>query len=213
MNASDAPDTPAHGKGQAREALGDPTFLAGLRRDLLRFAELQLRDRAAAEDAVQEAFAAALSGQDRFAGQAALKTWVFAILKNKIVDHLRQRQRTATVASLAPDGDDEDGDDFAVLFDRKGFWRPDERPQTWGDPEATFAQQQFWVVFEACLTQLPENTARVFMMREFLGLDTPGICQELAITTSHCHVILHRARMGLRLCLEQRWFTPEEPPC
>ena len=208
MNANDAP---AHGGDRAREALWDSTFLASLRRDLLRFAELQLRDRAAAEDAVQEALAAALSGQDRFAGRAALKSWVFAILKNKIVDILRQRQRTATLSSLAPDDDDED--DFAVLFDRKDFWRPDERPQTWGDPEATFVQQQFWVVFETCLTRLPENTARVFMMREFLGLDTPGICQELAITTSHCHVILHRARMGLRLCLEQRWFNPEDPSC
>ena len=202
-----AHDVPAHG-GERTQALWDQTFLAGLRRDLLRFAELQLRDRAAAEDAVQETLAAALSGQDRFDGRAALKSWVFAILKNKIVDILRQRQRTATFSSLAPDDDDED--DFAVLFDRKGFWRPDERPQTWGDPEATFAQQQFWVVFETCLTRLPENTARVFMMREFLGLDTPGICQELAITTSHCHVILHRARMGLRLCLDQRWFASED---
>ena len=205
MNAN---DVPAHGGEPARAALWDQTFLASLRRDLLRFAELQLREQAAAEDAVQEALAAALSGQDRFAGRTALKSWVFAILKNKIVDILRQRQRTATFSSLAPDDDDED--DFAVLFDRKGFWRLDERPQTWGDPEATFAQQQFWGVFEACLTRLPENTARVFMMREFLGLDTPGICQELAITTSHCHVILHRARMGLRLCLDQRWFTPED---
>ena len=203
-----ANDIPAHGGEPTREALWDQTFLASLRRDMVRFAELQLRDWAAAEDAVQEALAAALSGQDRFAGRAALKSWVFAILKNKIVDILRQRQRTATFSSLAPDDDDED--DFAVLFDRKGFWRPDERPQTWGDPEATFAQQQFWVVFETCLTRLPENTARVFMMREFLGLDTPGICQELAITTSHCHVILHRARMGLRLCLDQRWFASED---
>ena len=201
-------DIPAHGGNPVREALGDPTFLATLRRDLLRFAELQLRDRAAAEDAVQEAFTAALSGQGRFAGQAALKTWVFAILKNKIVDSLRQRQRTTTVASLAP-SDDGDEDDFAVLFDRKGFWQPNEHPPAWGDPETALAQHQFWVVFEACLTGLPDHTARVFMMREFLGLETLDICQELAITTSHCHVILHRARMGLRLCLDQRWFTPE----
>ncbi len=188
--------------------LEDPQFLANLRRGLIRFAKLQLRNTAAAEDAVQEALAAALSGQDRFAGRAALKSWVFVILKNKIVDILRQRQRTATFSSLAPDDDDED--DFAVLFDRKGFWRPDERPQTWGDPEATFAQQQFWEVFEACMTRLPENTARVFMMREFIGFDTSEICQKLGMTVSHCHVILHRARMRLRLCLEQRWFNPED---
>lgn len=198
--------------GPTRAALWDPAFLTDLRRDLLRFAELQLRDQAAAEDAVQEALAAALSGQDRFAGQAALKTWVFAILKNKIVDNLRHRQRTAPITSLIPEDAEED-DEFAVLFNPGLHWNPADRPQRWGDPEATFAQQQFWVVFEVCLTRLPENTARVFMMREFLGLETPDICLELALTTSHCHVILHRARMGLRLCLEQRWFTPEHSAC
>jgi RNA polymerase sigma-70 factor (ECF subfamily) len=65
-------------------------------------------------------------------------------------------------------------------------------------------------VFEICLTRLPENTARVFMMREFIGFDTSEICQELGMTVSNCHVILHRARMRLRLCLEQRWFNPED---
>lgn len=204
-----ANDVPVRGGEPAREALGDPTFLAALRRDMVRFAELQLRDRAAAEDAVQEALAAALSGQGRFAGQAALKTWVFAILKNKIVDSLRQRQRFMEVASLGQEIDD-DADDFDVLFNHKGYWKSEERPQTWGDPEATFMQHQFWAVFEACLTRLPDHTARVFMMREFLGLETPDICRELSMTTSNCHVILHRARMGLRLCLDQRWFTPED---
>ena len=203
MNGNDDP---------TRNALWNPVFLADLRRDLLRFAELQLRDQSAAEDTVQEALTAAFSGQDRFTGRAALKTWVFAILKNKIVDTLRHRQRTAPITSLIPD-DEEEGDDFAVLFNPGHHWNPADRPQAWGDPETTFAQQQFWVVFETCLTRLPENTARVFMMREFLGLETLDICLELALTTNHCHVILHRARMGLRLCLEQRWFTPENPIC
>ena len=192
--------------------LEDPQFLANLRRDLVRFATLQLRDVSAAEDTVQEALAAALSGQSRFAGQAALKTWVFAILKNKIVDHLRQRQRFVDITPPVSETDD-DAVDFDVLFDRKGHWQPEERPNAWGDPEAMFTQQQFWVVFEACLTQLPENTARVFMMREFLDFETPDLCQELGMTTSHCHVILHRARMRLRLCLEQRWFHSEDSRC
>ncbi|MCB1825082.1 MAG: sigma-70 family RNA polymerase sigma factor [Candidatus Competibacteraceae bacterium] len=190
------------------QLLRDERFLTGLRRDMLRFAELQLRDPAAAEDMTQEALAAAVSGQARFSGRAALKTWVFAILKNKIADHLRQRRRIVDAASLAREAADEANFD-EHLFDRKGFWRPDEHPDDWGDPESTFAQHQFWAVFEICLTQLPENTARVFMMREFLGFDTAEICRELGIATSNCHVILHRARMGLRLCLDQRWFGPE----
>ncbi len=65
---------------------------------------------------------------------------------------------------------------------------------------------RFWSVFEACLDKLPENTARVFMMREFLGFETEEICKELHLTASNCWVILHRARMALRLCLDTRWF-------
>lgn len=187
--------------------LRDEEFLKSLRRDMIRFGELQLRDPAAAEDMAQEALAAAVSGQARFSGRAALKTWVFAILKNKIADYLRQRRRTVDATNLTREPGDEA--DFDELFNRKGHWIPDERPDDWGNPESTFAQHQFWTVFEICLTQLPENTARVFMMREFLGFDTPEICRELGITTSNCHVILHRARMGLRLCLDQRWFGPE----
>lgn len=190
------------------QLLRDEKFLAKLRHDMLRFTEVQLRDRVTAEDLVQEALAAAMSGRERFSGRSALKTWVFAILKNKVADHLRQRQRIVDVASLARETDDEA--DFDVLFNRKGFWMPEEHPNRWGDPESAFAQQQFWAIFEICLTQLPENTARVFMMREFIGFDTPEICQELGISTSNCHVILHRARMGLRLCLEKRWFAPED---
>ncbi|HCB13123.1 MAG TPA: RNA polymerase subunit sigma [Gammaproteobacteria bacterium] len=190
------------------QLLRDEKFLTKLRQDMLRFVELQLRDRMIAEDLVQEALAAAMNGRERFAGRAAVKTWIFAILKNKIAGHLRQRQRIVDIARLAKEMDDEA--DFDILFDRRGFWMPEDRPDRWGDPETAFAQQQFWAIFEICLTQLPENTARVFMMREFVGLDTSEICQELSITTSNCHVILHRARMGLRLCLEKRWFTPED---
>jgi len=191
------------------QLLHDKGFLVKLRQDLLRFAELQLQDQAVAEDLVQEALTAAMSGWKRFSGRAALKTWVFAILKNKIADHLRQRRRIVDIASLTREADDEEAD-FDVLFNQKGRWIPEERPGRWGDPEAVFAQQQFWTIFEICLTQLPENTARVFMMRELMEFDTPEICQELGITISNCHVILHRARMGLRLCLEQRWFAPED---
>jgi RNA polymerase sigma-70 factor (ECF subfamily) len=68
-------------------------------------------------------------------------------------------------------------------------------------------------VFETCLTHLPENTARVFMMREFLDFETPEVCQELGITVSNCNVILHRARNALRLCLERGWFTEGEKTC
>lgn len=178
--------------------------LASLRRDMLKFARLQLRDDAAAEDAVQEALAAALSGQGRFNQRAQLKTWVFAILKNKIIDIIRERVRSPGTA-VAVDEIPEDA--YDDLFNEKGFWQEDTRPSSWGDPESSFSSRQFWLVFEICLTRLPENSARVFMMREMLGFETEEICKELAISPTNCWVVLHRARMGLRLCLDERWFN------
>lgn len=174
--------------------------LVQLRPQLLRFARLQLRSEAQAEDAVQEAMLAALAGADRFAGASAAKTWVFAILKNKIVDELRRRAREPE----APAQDDDAYDLEDSLFAESGHWVTP--PSAWNDPEMALEQQQFWVVFDACLNKLAPKPGRVFMMREFLGLETDEICKELAINTSNCWVLLHRARLGLRECLSLRWF-------
>ena len=83
-------------------------------------------------------------------------------------------------------------------------------PSSWGNPEQSFTNRQFWDVFEACMQNLPDTTARVFAMREFLGLEAAEIRKELGITTSNCWVILHRARMQLRIGLQQRWFGKDE---
>ncbi len=180
--------------------------LATLHRDMLKFARLQLRDDATAEDAVQEALAAALSNQKSFGNRAQLKTWVFGILKNKIVDIIRERIRSPSASHSVEEISEQAYDD---LFNENGFWQDDARPSSWGDPETSFSSQQFWQVFEICLTRLPETTARVFMMREMLGFETDEICKELAISSTNCWVVLHRARMGLRLCLSERWFKSE----
>lgn len=193
-------------------ALIDPEFLAATRRDMIRFAHLQLRDAAQAEDVVQEALAAAFAGAREFAGQAALKTWIFAILKNKIVDLLRQQARTTNVSALSAEEESLD-QTFDTLFKANAHWTPTARPTDWGNPEESLRQQDFWEVFEACLDRLPANTARVFMMREFLEFDTAEVCDTLSISISNCNVILHRARNGLRRCLEQSWFAPGERPC
>jgi len=180
--------------------------LAALRPDLLRFARLQLRDAGAAEDAVQETMLAALQGSQRFESRSSYKTWLIAILRNKIIDIIRGQSREVTATSLA---DDEAGDDLLneTLFDQRGHWQAAAQPGRWADPEASFEQRQFWGVFEACLDQLPEKTARVFMMREFLGFDTDEICKEARISSSNCWVVLHRARLALRTCLETKWFA------
>ncbi|PKO36832.1 MAG: RNA polymerase subunit sigma [Betaproteobacteria bacterium HGW-Betaproteobacteria-6] len=187
-------------------------YLDEIRRDMIKFAHLQLRDEAQAEDVVQEALVAALDNTREFAGRSAVKTWIFAILKNKIVDLIRQQARTTNVSALSAEEESLD-QAFESLFKTNAHWSPGARPSNWGDPEESLREQRFWEVFDACLKHLPENTARVFMMREFLEFETAEVCLELSLTTSNCNVILHRARNGLRRCLESNWFSAGEQPC
>lgn len=175
--------------------------IEALRPYLLRYATLQLRDAAAAEDAVQETLLAALAGEANFAGRSNLRTWLTGILKHKIVDSIRRQARERPAADLES-GDE--GGEFDGLFDRRGHWQ--EEPDAWQQPEGALGQKQFLAALEACLLALPERTARAFMMREHLGLDTREICKELGISATHCWVMLHRARMALRLCLQTNWF-------
>ncbi|OUR87950.1 RNA polymerase subunit sigma [Gammaproteobacteria bacterium 42_54_T18] len=184
--------------------LNDADYLETLRQQMLKFANLQISDTHLAEDAVQEALIGALKKADSFGGRSAFKTWVFAILKNKIADVLRKRQRLAEVSELM--GSDEDDEALSSLFDKRGHWNPEDKPNRWGDPEDSFKQQQFWVVFETCLNNLPGNQAKVFMMREYIGLNTDEICKEVDLSVSNLHVMLHRARLKLQKCLEIKWY-------
>jgi RNA polymerase sigma-70 factor (ECF subfamily) len=182
------------------DPLHDPEFLTGLRRDMLRFAEMQLRNREQAEDAVQEALAGALAGKEKFASRASLRTWVLSILKNKIVDVLRRKVREN------PTVNPENEPNSKSYFDDREHWAEDTRPSEWQTPQQAMESKQFWEVFEACLYRLPEASGRIFTMREVLGFDTEEICQTLGISSNNCFVQLHRARLALRACLGANWF-------
>jgi len=167
---------------------------------LLRYASLQLRDSHAAEDAVQETLLAALAGEASFQGRANLRTWLTGILKHKIVDAIRRSSRESTVAvdPLA------EVSQLDALFDSTGHWA--EAPSAWPDPDGSLEQKQFFAVLEDCLARLPAKTAQAFMMREHMGYETDEICKELGVTATHCWVLLYRARMALRECLQTNWF-------
>jgi RNA polymerase sigma-70 factor, ECF subfamily len=167
----------------------------GERAYLLRYATLQLRDRAAAEDAVQETLLAALAGEASFGGRSNLRTWLTGILKHKIVDAIRRSSRETPLPEDA---------ELDALFDETGHWR--EAPQAWPEPDASLSQKEFFAVLEDCLAKLPAKTSQAFMMREHLGFETDDICKELAVTPTHVWVLLHRARIALRLCLQMNWF-------
>ncbi|MBS0309378.1 MAG: sigma-70 family RNA polymerase sigma factor [Proteobacteria bacterium] len=182
--------------------------LETLRPILLRFALLQLRNESQAEDVVQDALIAVLEKPDSFAGQSSLKTYVIGIMKHKIIDLLRSGQR---LKQLDVAGDQSEDDVIDVLFAADGHTL--ERPRNWGSPDATLEQKDFFRVLEICLEKLPEKTARIFMMREWLELDTEEICKELAISPSNAWVMLYRARLRLRACLDVNWFgnQPQRP--
>ena len=197
--------------GEQSLQLLDRQFLADLRQQMLRFALLQLADHALAEDAVQEALTGALQNARAFGGRAALKTWVFAILKHKIADTLRYKLRVTDASSLLRSEDEEQ--DFAALFDARGHWPANERPGDWGNPHEAVREGQFWRVFEACLENLPGAQARVFMMREFIELESDEICSAVEISLSNLNVMLYRARMRLRECLDSHWFMEQKSSC
>ena len=180
-----------------------PLELESHRPQLLRFALLQLRDEGAAEDAVQDTLVAALQGAASFAGQSSLRTWLIGILKHKVIDHLRRAGRERPLSDVLP-AEEADTGDFDALFAADGHWA--EAPAHWGNPDQALQQGRFFEALERCLQGLPKKTGQAFMMREVMGLETTEICKELRISSSNCWVMLYRARMSLRECLEQTWI-------
>lgn len=193
------------------QKLQNPAFLIELRQQMMKFAILQLSSFQQAEDAVQEALSSALQHIDSFTGRAAFKTWVFAILKNKIIDLIRQKSRLTTMSELFQDGESELSID--ELFDASGHWHKYEVPQTWPSPEDIMEQQDFWIIFNACLNHLPAKYAQVFMLREMIELSSDEICEKLEITVSNLNVLMYRSRTRLRECLENKWLLKDDCSC
>lgn len=179
--------------------------IAALRPMLMALARLQLRNEAWAEDAVSETIVAAVESLGRYDRRAALGTWTVGILKHKIIDQFRRNRREISIES----GNELAGED-AVLEE---LFKPDghrvAEPLDWGDPEAACARSEFLRVLQACIDHLPAPLARAFLLREWLQLETPEVCKELQVSTTNCFVMLHRARMRLRECLDASWFAGE----
>ncbi|MBK9605116.1 MAG: sigma-70 family RNA polymerase sigma factor [Betaproteobacteria bacterium] len=174
---------------------------------LLRIARLQLPERERAEDVVQETILAALESQDSYAGKSSVKSWLTGILKHKIIDAIRRSAREPAVPAMGGEGDI---DDLDVFFSEHDHDHWESKPADWRNPERDLEQKQFMDMIDFCLERLPPNTARVFMLHEVMGLESDEICKELQITATHLWVILYRARMLLRKCLEQNWFARAE---
>ena len=160
------------------------------------FALARVNNKETAEDLVQETFLAAVKSQTRFRGQSSEKTWLFSILKHKVIDHYRKHK-----SLVAPKDDLRELDNMDKFFKTDGSWH--WRPADWrADPGKSQTVREALDHFYQCLSDLPQKKADVFVSREIDGLSTKEICKNLDITPSNCWVILYRARVLLRTCLE-----------
>lgn len=168
---------------------------------LYRFALARLRDQHQAEDVVQETLLAAMQNQS-YAGKSAPRTWLIGILKHKIIDLIRRQSREHPMQNLAEDlADDSASDEF---FTDNGHWA--DKPQSWPAAENALEQKQFLSILDECLARLPARLASLFMLREVHESDNDEICKELQISPTNAWVMLYRARMSLRKCLELHWL-------
>lgn len=175
--------------------------MAEHRRFLLDLAALQLGSRDDADDVVQDTFAAALAGLSGFSGLVPLRAWLVGILRHKIVDAIRRRARYVRLDAAETLPADER--EFDEHFSADGCWQP--AVLNGSCPEATLAHRELLELIELCMQKLPPNTARVFLLREFLDLDFDEIAQRLGLTEGHLRVLLYRARMRLRDCVSRGW--------
>ncbi len=166
---------------------------------LYSFARSRVRDSFTAEDLVQETLLAAYRSRKSYSGKSAVKTWLTGILRNKIADHYRKS---------SPERSGENPDSFSddSLFDEREKWKV--KPTDWSkDPARLYENRELLAVIHRCLDEMPENLSRTYTMREMQGLSTNEICTMFQMKKNNCWVILYRARMLLRRCLESAWFA------
>ena len=178
------------------------TEVAAHRRFLFKLAMVQLQDAAAAEDVVQETILAALIGRAKFKHRSSIKTWLIAIMRHKVLDAIKSRRRYV-LAPQALGNDEYDVAVFDSLFDTNGCWG--HAKDAWTNPQSAAEQAAFLKVLDDCLTRLPQRTSRAFLMREWMDMQPSEIQSLLNVSPENLRVLLYRARMKLRLCLDLNW--------
>jgi RNA polymerase sigma-70 factor (ECF subfamily) len=171
---------------------------------LFRYALSRIRDERAAEDLIQETFVTALKARDKFLGNSSELTWMIGILRNKIFEHLRRQAKESPLIAE----DDENREDAG--FDATGHWKAASAPADWGgEPHRTAEGAEFSAALRNCLDALTPNVARAFVLREMEGVEHLECAKTMGVPPGRLAVLLYRARMRLRRCLERGYFAPE----
>ena len=172
---------------------------------LFSFAMVRVRDRSTAQDLVQETFLAALKARSRFAGRSTERAWLFGILRNKLADCYRLQSREVPLEDPESKSPEEEESFHAGGLGKDG-WVSKAAPKQWAAPDASLVSKEFQAVFQECISGLPQKVAQVFLRREVDEIASEEICKEFGISPNNFWVMLHRARMGMRRCLEVNWF-------
>ena len=169
--------------------------------ELYRFALSRVSDSETAEELVQETFLSALDGLATFRAEASERTWLFVILRRKIIDHYRRQARASHI------GLDELGDGGPTEADffhpENGHWNGPQAPASWLRADAALEQQELHEILQRCQDRLPPQQGAVFALRFVEELSAEEICQELGLSPANYWVIVHRAKLQLRRCLEK----------
>ncbi len=158
------------------------------------------------EDLVQDTFLAAFNSIQKFEGKSEPKTWLFAILNNKIAEHYRKVYRNPVITgSLGNEGFNVNV--TGIFFDKNDSWLKEERPQSWPDAQIHLLDDHdFNNVLENCMNKLPANWYAALQLKYIEEKKGDLICQELDIAATNFWQILHRAKLQLRKCLDVNWF-------
>ncbi|MDB9928349.1 sigma-70 family RNA polymerase sigma factor [Flavobacteriaceae bacterium] len=167
---------------------------------LFRYTIIRINDHEISKDLVQETFFSGLKSAKNFEGKATERTWLISILKRKIIDHYRKKNSKKGQAEVRMN--------FYNDGENEGDWIEERVPQSWdSEVEKKIENKELQHQIDLCVDKLPKKYAMVFRMKTIQEVDTEVICKELGISSSNLWVIIHRARMQLRKCLEDNWFN------
>lgn len=167
--------------------------------DLYSWAFYKTSNKEVAEDLTQETFIAAFSNIDKFQEKSEPKTWLFSILKNKIIDFYRKKAKGFSVSYDEYFQPMKQSDD---LFNENERWNEasDITSQHWLD------NPEFTSILSKCKDKLPENWQLIIQAKFVLNKESALICQEIGITPSNYWQIMHRSKLLLKKCIEFNWI-------
>jgi RNA polymerase sigma-70 factor (TIGR02943 family) len=172
---------------------------------LYNFAYYRVNDQELAEDLVQDTFLSALKARESYKGEAAEKTWLVSILKNKIIDHYKKAS-TRNESPLRLSSVEAPSLDYYFNKEKNGHWQDINKPKDWGEVDNRYDSKEFYKILESCLKTLPEKWKGVFTMSLLEENDAKLICKEFNLSSSNFWVIIHRAKLQVRACLEKNWL-------